>query len=165
MAETRSTVRKGRFGRTIWWVGVLATLVLVAALAQGFEVRNPETLRPHLFLGLVASLILLFCHLWIGGYLRVLRREIRLHLASSGSPAGVEVPRPHSLWAFVAVILLLGSFLLGPAGLQGVVPYAFHAAAGFLALAAQVAGLWVEKRDLAASDRILDRLFAAERAA
>ncbi len=164
MRETQRRARKARFGKFIWWLGILATGILVAALGQGFRVSAKDDLRVHIFLALAAALTMLFSHLWIVIYLRFLRREVRLHQETQDGPPSGEIPRARLLWSTVATAAVFGSFFLGPLGLVGEVPSGLHGVVGFLALAAQWMSLRGEKRDLAACDEVLLRLFAAEAA-
>ena len=162
MNEIRHGGQHARFGKFVWWIGVMATALLIATLVQGFSVTGQNSLRAHLFLALAATLMMLFSHLWIVIYLRFLRRQVRLHRESRGEGRQEEVPAAGLRWSAAAILLVFVSFFLGPLGLMGELPSSFHSAVGFAALAAQGLSLRREKRDLAASDRVLGRLFTAE---
>lgn len=167
MSKASTTGKGSRFGTVIWWVGVLATAVLIATLVQGLDVKDRASLQPHLFLALAAVLMMLFSHLWIQIYLRVLGREMRNHQQEAGPGESEDLSEedPSSMglsWGIAAVVLVFSSFGLGPLGLIGKVSLAVHGWVGLLALGVQVASLWIERRNLGSTGQALRRLYAAE---
>lgn len=172
----------GKHGKILLVLGVLGSLALIGAAVQGYGVHGAATdrgpLQTHLIYSLGATLAVFFSHTWVIVYLLSLRRELRKwhrlrpdrqepeeattgsepmgESSGAGEGAGEDVPVSPSIgWAAAASVLVLASFLLGPATLLLVVPPWVHGGTFYLALTVQIGALVVELRALGRGDRAL----------
>jgi hypothetical protein len=148
---------KGNILLILGWLGLLAFL---AAGLLGYGAFLQEALRVHVLVGLCACLLLLFAHSWMVIYaLGVARAARRWQLRDGGAEALAHEAAAWSRRTLLAGALAVGaglaSFALGSASLARAAPAGLHHGVFYLALAAQAWALRVERRALAASDRLV----------
>ncbi len=152
-------------GRAFLIIGALATLGLIATGAQGYLVRGSgETgLMQHVFAALGACLAQLFAHCWILVYLWMTGRALRQEVAAQGLEASVLAPLEQTRafaqpWILLAVVLGLGSFVLGGAVASGWAKAWMHHVLAGPAVVAQGWALWQESRVLRASQALIEEI-------
>jgi hypothetical protein len=147
-------------GNLLLILGLLGLLTFAASGVLGYGHFFEEALRVHVLVGLCACLLVLFSHGWIVMYMLGLARAARRWQLRHGG-AG-ELAAQSAAWSrrtapagVCAVALCLAAFALGSAVLAHSVPSALHHGAFYAALAVQAWALGVERRALAASDRLI----------
>jgi hypothetical protein len=141
-------------------LGLLGLLAFLAAGVLGYGAFLQEPLRAHVLVGLWACLLVLFSQSWIVLYLLGLARTLKNWQRRQGAgedearEAAKRIRRTLPAGSLAAAAAL-ASFFLGDASLARAVPSWLHHAGFFVALAAQLWALWLERRVLAASDLLI----------
>jgi hypothetical protein len=151
---------KQRFGKVLLVLSLLATLGLVATGIQGYGIESlgdRPALELHLTLAMVSILIIFFAHTWIVIYLFSLHRQLRSWATPRGQgPAVAELrAAPAVRWGSFALLAVLVAFGLGPAAMMVAVPIWLHPLASLLALGIQGVALWLERRALGQTEKVL----------
>ena len=148
-------------GKVLLVLGVLGTAGLIATGAFGYGLVGSSDLhvRLHLLLSLEATLVLLFSHTWIVLYLLATGRVIT-RAASGRADAADLLDQARRLrlkaipWLLAALGAVGAAFLSGGTAYSGPFLKIVHHALYFIAVAAQVGALVVERRVLAEHDRV-----------
>ncbi len=151
-----------RMSRTLWAIGWLGSLVVVAAVVTGFQLAgttDPAVPR-HVLIALAATLAASFCHLWAGVYLWGLGRAIARTVAEGGLPAAAlaearALRTPALLWIGLALLLTFVLFGLGGPTVSGALAPPIHQALAWGALAAQAMALLGERKSLGGMEGLL----------
>ncbi|MFY9821341.1 MAG: hypothetical protein WAM82_08165 [Thermoanaerobaculia bacterium] len=162
-------------GRALLIVGAMSTLGVFAAAVAGYILRGPtDTNMPlHVLIALASSLLLLFSHCWIMFYLIGTGKAIKDAVKENGlEPAIIEETKRFKNesypWLMLAMGLVMATFIVGGGVATGSVPRWVHHLLFYLAAAAQLYALWVERRVLTDNERLMgdvDRRLAAAPAA
>ena len=148
-------------GRALLIVGWLATLGLVANAVLGYLLGSTlPSLTPHLLLGLVACLLLLFSHSWVMFYLIGTGKAIKDAVRDHGlDPAFAEETKRFKNasypWLMLAMALVMATFILGGGVATGFVPSWVHHVLFYAAIPAQGYALWIERRILGDNERLM----------
>ena len=148
-------------GRALLIVGWLATLGLVANGVGGYLLGSTLlSLTPHLLLGLVACLLLLFSHSWVMFYLigtgKAIKDAVAEHRLEAELAERTKGFKSRTYpWLMLAMGLAIATFVLGGGYVAGAVPSWIHVALFYATLAVQVWTLVVEGRVLSANDRLM----------
>jgi hypothetical protein len=152
-------------GRALLIIGALATLGLIASGALGYLVRGSGEagLMRHVVVSLAACLAQLFAHSWILVYLWMTGRALRQTVAEQGLEASLLEPLRQMRaftqpWILLALVLGLGSFVLGGAVASGAAKAWMHHVLAGVALVTQVWALWQESRVLRANQALIEGL-------
>lgn len=152
-------------GRALLIIGALATLGFLASGVLGYLLKAPAGpgLPRHVLVGLAACLAQLFSHCWILVYLIFTGRAIRETVAENGLDARyADEPgrflRSTVPWLLAAVLLGVGTFLVGGASATGAIRPWIHHAAFYVLLAVQGVALWQEARVLRANQGLIDEI-------
>jgi hypothetical protein len=148
-------------GRVLLVLGLLGTVGLIATGVFGYGlVGSSDThVRLHLLLSLEATLVLLFSHTWIVLYLLATGRVIT-RAASGRADAADLLDRARRLrlraipWLLAALAAVGAAFLSGGTAYLGTFLKIVHHALYFVAVAAQIGALVVERRVLVEHDRV-----------
>lgn len=149
-------------GRALLIVGWLATVGLVANGVVGYLLGSTvHSLRPHLLLGLVACLLLLFSHSWVMFYLIGTGKAIKdavnenqLETELSERTKGFK-NRTYP-WLMAAMGLAIATFVLGGGYVAGAVPSWIHVVLFYATLVVQVWTLVLEGQVLLQNERLMN---------
>lgn len=149
-------------GRSLLILGALATagMAVAAGLGYGLDGAADPALSGHLLASLGSTLMLVFSHSWILLYLLGTGRAVRdavkeFRLEPEVIAASRALRRRSIPWLLLAALLAMATFLLGIAGVPGLVPLEIHHALFFVSLVVQAIALWVEGRALSANEKLL----------
>jgi hypothetical protein len=149
-------------GRSLLILGALATAGMAVAAVLGYGLDGPTdpAVSGHLLASLASTLMLVFSHSWILLYLLGTGRAVRdavkeFQLEPEVIAASRALRRRSIPWLLLAALLAMATFLLGIAGVPGLVPLWVHHALFFATLAVQVLALWIEGRALSANEKLL----------
>jgi hypothetical protein len=149
-------------GRALLIVGWLATIGWVVNGVIGYLLGSAVTaLTPHLMLGLVASLLLLFSHCWVMFYLIGTGKAIK-DAVTANRLDGELVERTKGFksrsypWLMLAMALAIATFVLGGGYVAGALPSWIHEVLALATLGVQVWTLVLEGRVLLANERLMN---------
>jgi hypothetical protein len=148
--------------RSMLIVGVLATLGVIASAVLGYALVSSQdaAMQTHVLVALASTLLALFSHSWILLYLMGTGRAVQGAIRGQGLDPDLG-RRTRRLKTFtyplvlIAMILVLGAFVLGAAATANYIPASSHHVAFYIALAVQGAALWAEARVLRENERLL----------
>jgi hypothetical protein len=149
-------------GRALLIVGWLATLGLVADAVLGYLFDPTKTsLTPHLLLGLVACLLLLFSHSWVMFYLigtgKAIKDAVAEHQLEGELAERTKGFKNRTYpWLMAAMGLAIATFVLGGGYVAGAVPSWMHEVLFYLTLAVQVWTLVLEGQVLLQNERLMN---------
>lgn len=148
-------------GRALLVIGWLATLGIAVAGLLGYIVGEAfPSMTPHILVGFVASLLLLFSHCWILFYLIGTGKAIREAVEEYGlEQALIEQTKSFKNesypWLMGAMSLVIATFVMGGGAYTGATAGWVHHLLFYLALATQVWTLAIEGRVLMANERLM----------
>ena len=148
-------------GRALLIVGWLATIGWVANGVLGYLLGSTvRALTPHLLLGLVASLLLLFSHCWVMFYLigtgKAIKDAVLEHRLETELAERTKVFKSRTYpWLMLAMGLAIATFVLGGGYLAGAVPSWMHEVLFYATLVVQVWTLMLEGQVLMANERLM----------
>jgi 4-hydroxybenzoate polyprenyltransferase len=151
-------------GRALLIVGWLATLGLAVTAVIGYLLGSSVTaLQPHLLLGLVACLLLLFSHSWVMFYLIGTGKAIKdavheNHLETELSERTKSFKNRTYPWLMAAMGLAIATFVLGGGYVAGAVPSWIHVVLFYATLVVQVWALVLEGRVLLQNERLMNEI-------
>ena len=151
-------------GRALLIVGWLATLGLAANAVLGYLLGSSvRSLQPHLLLGLVASLLLLFSHCWVMFYLIGTGKAIKDAVAENKLEGALyDRTKPFKNqtypWLMAAMGLAIATFVLGGGYVAGAVPSWVHVVLAYATLGVQAWTLVLEGRVLLQNERLMNEI-------
>ena len=151
-------------GRALLIVGWLATAGLVATAVIGYLLGSAvKVLQPHLLLGLVACLLLLFSHSWVMFYLIGTGKAIKdavneNHLETELSERTKAFKSRTYPWLMAAMGLAIATFVLGGGYVAGAVPSWLHVVLFYATLGVQVWALVLEGQVLLQNERLMNEI-------
>jgi len=153
-----------KFGRIMIFVGLAATLGLVATGFQGYGgLADRAALGRHILLGLIALLLFVMAHSWVLIYLTGMHRLLRRVAGESGRvealPPRLLAFRSRTLPVLLATIVgAIAVFLLGTEVFSGRLSGSVHGAVLWVTVVLQGLAMALEWRALAASERAFQLL-------
>jgi MFS family permease len=149
-------------GRALLIVGAAATIGLAATAVLGYMLTGlvgPEMSR-HVLIALASCLLLLFSHCWIMFYLIGTGKAIKEAVNENKlDPDLIEETKRYKNRSYpslmLAMALAMATFILGGGAATQVLPVWIHHVLFWLALAAQVRSLWIEKTVLDANEKLM----------
>ena len=151
-------------GRALLIVGWLATLGLAANAVLGYMLGSSvRSLQPHLLLGLVACLLLLFSHSWVMFYLIGTGKAIKDAVAENKLEGSLH-ERTKAFknrtypWLMAAMGLAIATFVLGGGYVAGAVPNWLHVVLAYATLVVQVWTLVLEGQVLLQNERLMNEI-------
>jgi 4-hydroxybenzoate polyprenyltransferase len=151
-------------GRALLIVGWLATTGLAATAVIGYLLGSSlQSIQPHLLLGLVACLLLLFSHSWVMFYLIGTGKAIKdavneNHLENELTERTKVFKNRTYPWLMAAMGLAIATFVLGGGYVAGAVPSWLHVVLFYATLVVQVWALVLEGRVLLQNERLMDEI-------
>ncbi|HVR29814.1 MAG TPA: hypothetical protein VMS86_09810 [Thermoanaerobaculia bacterium] len=151
-------------GRALLIVGWLATVGFVANGVIGYLLGDTlQALTPHLLLGLVACLLLLFSHCWVMFYLigtgKAIKEAVAEHRLEAELAERTKGFKSRTYpWLLLAMGLAIATFVLGGGYVAGAVPGWIHEALFYVTLAVQVWTLLLEGQVLLANERLMHEI-------
>lgn len=145
-------------------VGWLATLGLVATAVVGYLLGSSvRSLQPHLLLGLVACLLLLFSHSWVMFYLIGTGKAIKDAVNQNQLEAELTertkgFKNSTYPWLMGAMGLAIATFVLGGGYVAGAVPSWVHVVLFYATLTVQAWTLVLEGRVLLQNERLMNEI-------
>jgi 4-hydroxybenzoate polyprenyltransferase len=149
-------------GRALLIVGWLATLGLVANGVIGYLMGSSvSSLTPHLLLGLVASLLLLFSHCWVMFYLigtgKAIKDAVAEHQLENELAERTKGFKSRTYpWLMLAMGLAIATFVLGGGYVAGAVPSWMHHVLFYVTLGVQAWTLVLEGQVLLQNERLMN---------
>jgi 4-hydroxybenzoate polyprenyltransferase len=149
-------------GRALLIVGWLATLGLAATGVVGYMMGSSvESLTPHVLLGLVASLLLLFSHCWVMFYLigtgKAIKDAVAEHKLEQELVERTKAFKSRTYpWLMLAMGLAIATFVLGGGYVAGAVPNWMHHVLFYATLAVQVWTLVLEGQVLSRNELLMN---------
>jgi len=149
-------------GRSLWFLGALATAGIAVTAAFGYGLSSPADpgMPRHVIAALASSLLLMLSQCWILLYLLGTGKVIRDAVREGGldpEPLG-RLRRLRRLCypaILLAMALVMGTFLMGGVvAAKGAPPWVHHALF-WAAIAVQAAALWIEHWGLAGNESLL----------
>lgn len=149
-------------GRSLWFLGALATVGIAVTAAFGFGLSSPADpgMPRHVVAALASTLLLILAHSWILLYLlgtgKVIRDAVR-----DGGLDPVPLARSRRLRRIcypailLAAVLIMATFLVGGSVAAKGAPPWVHQALFWAAIAVQAVALWIEWWGLAANESLL----------
>ena len=149
-------------GRALLIVGWLATLGLVANVVVGYLLESGD-FQPHMLLGLVACLLLLFSHCWVMFYLigtgKAIKDVVLENKLDSDLSERTKAYKNRTYpWLMAAMGLAIATFVLGGGYLAGALPSWVHVVLGYATLAVQVWTLVLEGQVLMQNERLMNEI-------
>lgn len=149
-------------GRSLWFLGALATIGIAVTAAFGYGVHSPGDpgMPRHIVAALASSLLAMLSQCWILFYLLGTGKVIRDAVREGGlDPGPLAVSRRLRRICYPAILLamalILATFFVGgEVAARGASAWVHHALS-WAALAAQAGALWIEWRGLAGNERLL----------
>ena len=149
-------------GRSLWFLGALATVGVVVTAALGYGLHSPADpgMPRHIIAALASTLPLMLAHSWILLYLLGTGKVIRDAVRDGGlDPAPLARSRRLRRICYPAILLaialVMATFLVGGAvAARSVSPWVHHALF-WAALAVQTGALWIEWWGLAGNEGLL----------
>jgi len=149
-------------GRSLWFLGALATVGIVATAVLGYGLHSPADpgMPRHIIAALASTLPLMLAHSWILLYLLGTGKVIRDAVRDGGlGPAPLARSRRLRRICYptilLAAVLIMSTFLVGGAVAAKSAPPWIHQALFWAALAVQSGVLGVEWWGLAENERLL----------
>jgi hypothetical protein len=148
-------------GRALLIVGWLATLGIAANGVMGYLIGSGGLpLPPHLLLGLVASLLLLFSHCWVMFYLigtgKAIKDAVKEHHLETHLVDRTKVFKSRSYpWLMLAMALAIATFVLGGGYVAGALPSWLHEVLFYVTLVVQIRTLVIESQVLLQNERLM----------
>ncbi len=149
-------------GRSLWFLGALATLGIAVTAALGYGLSSPADagMPRHVIAALASTLPLMLAHAWILLYLLGTGKVIRDAVREGGlDPAPLARSRRLRRICYPAILLaialVMATFLAGGAVAARSVPPWAHHALFWAAIAIQAGVLWIEWWGLAANESLL----------
>jgi hypothetical protein len=151
-------------GRALLIVGWLGTVGLVASAVLGylFGTTMPNV-QPHLLVGLVSCLLLLFAHSWVMFYLIGTGKAIKDAVVENKLTAELhertkEFKNQTYPWLMAAMGLAIATFVLGGGAFAGALPSWIHVVLFYVTLAVQVRTLVLEGRVLLRNENLMNEI-------
>jgi hypothetical protein len=149
-------------GRSLWFLGALATAGVAVTAAFGYGVHSPGDpgMPRHIVAALASSLLLMLSQCWILFYLLGTGKVIRDAVREGGlDPAPLAASRHLRRVCYPALLLamtlVLATFLVGGQVAGKGAPAWVHHALSWATLAVQAGALWLEWWGLAGNERLL----------
>ena len=149
-------------GRSLWFLGILATagIAVTAALGYGLSSPGDAGMPRHIIAALASTLPLMLAHSWILLYLLGTGKVIRDAVRDGGlDPAPLARSRRLRRICYPAIllaaVLVMATFLVGGAVAGKSAPPWVHQTLFWAALAVQAGALWIEWWGLAENERLL----------
>jgi hypothetical protein len=149
-------------GRSLWFLGALATVGVVVTAVFGFGLHSPADpgMPRHVIAALVSTLPLMLAHSWTLLYLLGTGKVIRDAVRDGGlDPAPLARSRRLRRICYPAIllaaVLVMATFLVGGAvAAKSVQPWV-HQVLFWTAIAVQAGALWIEWWGLAGNESLL----------
>src|SRR5262245_44512808 len=151
-------------GRALLIVGWLATVGLAANGVLGYMLGSSlHSLQPHLLLGLVSCLLLLFSHSWVMFYLigtgKAIKDAVKENQLESALHERTKAFKNTTYpWLMGAMGLAIATFVLGGGYVAGAVPSWVHVVLFYATLVVQVWALVLEGRVLLQNERLMNEI-------
>jgi 4-hydroxybenzoate polyprenyltransferase len=151
-------------GRALLIVGWLATVGLAATGVLGYLYGSTvTTFQPHMLVGLVACLLLLFSHCWVMFYLIGTGKAIRdavkeNHLETELTERTKDFKNRTYPWLMLAMGLAIATFVLGGGYVAGALPSWIHVVLFYATLVVQVWALVLEGQVLLQNDNLMNEI-------
>jgi hypothetical protein len=149
-------------GRSLWFLGALATAGVALAAAFGYGLHSPADpgMPRHVIAALASSLLLMLSQSWILLYLLGTGKVIRDAVREGGlGPEPLADSRRLRRICYpailLAVALVMATFLVGGVVASKGAPPWVHHALFWAAIAVQAVALWIEWWGLAGNERLL----------
>jgi len=149
-------------GRSLWFLGALATVGVVVTAALGYGLHSPADpgMPRHIIAALASTLPLMLAHSWILLYLLGTGKVIRDAVREGGlGPAPLARSRRLRRICYpvilLAAALIMATFLAGGAVAAKSAPPWVHQTLFWAAIAAQAGALWIEWWGLAGNESLL----------
>ncbi|HEY2294296.1 MAG TPA: hypothetical protein VGM86_26655 [Thermoanaerobaculia bacterium] len=149
-------------GRSLWFLGALATVGVAVTAALGYGLHSPADpgMPRHVIAALASTLPLMLAHFWILLYLLGTGKVIRDAVREGGLDAA-PLARSRRLRRIcypailLAAVLIMATFLVGGAVAAKGAPPWVHQALFWAAFAVQAGALWIEWWGLAENESLL----------
>ncbi|HEY4573181.1 MAG TPA: hypothetical protein VIJ26_04440 [Thermoanaerobaculia bacterium] len=149
-------------GRSLWFLGALATVGVVVTAVFGYGLHSPADagMPRHVVAALASTLPLMLAHSWILLYLLGTGKVIRDAVRDGGlDPAPLARSRRLRRICYPAILLaialVMATFLVGGAVADRSAPPWVHHVLFWAAIAAQAGALWIEWWGLAGNESLL----------